>query len=89
VEVAATGGNPRVTKFELKTSQGVVEFFKEASQRRLASHTKKHDLDTHGDQPRKLIIQSELTSKQYWARLKTIAVKELHASTRTAIQKHI
>jgi hypothetical protein len=65
-----------------------VEFGREALQRRLASHTHKHDPDTQGDQPRMLIIQQELTSKPYWARLKTIAVKELHASTGTAIQKY-
>jgi hypothetical protein len=64
-----------------------MKFVREASQRRLASHTHKHDPDTHGDQPQRLIIQPELTSKSYWARLKTVAVKELCASTGTAIQK--
>ncbi len=60
---------------------------KKASQRRLASHTHKHDPDIHGDQPRDLIFQPELTSKPYQARLKTMAVKELCTSTGTAIQK--
>ncbi len=32
-----------------------------------------HDPDTYGDQPRRLIIQPELTSKLYWTRLKTVA----------------
>jgi hypothetical protein len=40
-----------------------MKFVREASQRRSASHTHKHDPDTHGDQSRSLIIQPELTSK--------------------------
>jgi hypothetical protein len=47
-----------------------VEYVREASQRRLASHTHKHDPETHGDHPRRLINQPKLTSKPYWARLK-------------------
>ncbi len=39
-----------------------MKFVREASQRRSASHTHKHDPDTHGDQTRNLIIQPELTS---------------------------
>ena len=52
-----------------------MKFVRESSQRRLASHTHIHDPDTHGDQSRSLIIQPELTSKPYWARLKTISMK--------------
>ena len=40
-----------------------MKFVREASQRRSAYHTHKHDPDTHGDQTRSLIIQPELTSK--------------------------
>jgi hypothetical protein len=36
-----------------------MKFVREASQRRSASHTHKHDPDTHGDQTRSLIIQPE------------------------------
>jgi hypothetical protein len=50
--------SPRKEKTEVK-------FVREASQRRLASHTHIYDRDTHGDQPRRLIIQPELTLKPY------------------------
>jgi hypothetical protein len=41
-----------------------VKIVKEASQRRFASHAHIHVPDSHGDQPRRLIIQPELTSKK-------------------------
>jgi hypothetical protein len=47
-----------------------MKFVREASQRRSASHTHIHGHSR--DQSRSLIIQPELTSEPYWARLKTI-----------------
>ena len=90
-QVAAGGLRCSVPLFSVytqPTSQRQVknmelEFVRKSSQRSLASHS--HKTDTQRDQPRMLIFQPELMSNPCWALLKTIAVKELRASTGTAL----
>jgi hypothetical protein len=55
----------RPTNSQRQVEERRVKFVREASQRRLASHARIHDPDTNGDQPRRLIMRPELTSKPY------------------------
>ncbi len=68
----------------------MTEFVREASQRRLASQTHKHDPDPHEERgpSTKADNSAETNVQTVLGTSKTIAVNELCASTGIADQKH-